>query len=132
MSDLHCPATILLVDLDDARLSSVPALDAAVASRPVTRVWCGTDPIDGGLGVRLADHLGVDVAQHSGLGAPGGPDQPQPPDTIQHLASVLREIADQHRGETVVVLSRSCGSLTAGRRGWAVLSVDSSGIGAAD
>ena len=87
MSDLQCAATLLLVPYRD-----VSNLGQALSGSRVAMVWTTTiEPARQAAGVLAAD-LGVGVTASADI---AGTDP---------SAAVLGEIADQHRGETVVVV----------------------------
>lgn len=86
---MHCPATLLLTATPEGE-GGVPALVERLAGERVLTVV--TAPGDA-RGAAVAAGLDVPLEQEPGLGE--GPPSP----------SVLGEIADLHRGETVLVLS---------------------------
>lgn len=87
MSDLQCAATLLLVPYGE-----VPTHAQALSSARVARVWAAaTDPARRAADVLAAD-LGVGVTTSGDLAG------------AEPSAEVMGEIADQHRGETVVVV----------------------------
>ncbi|HEV7172134.1 hypothetical protein [Pedococcus sp.] len=85
MSDLHCPATVLLVGPDqDARAVS------RFRNRRVAAVYADSAPASVSTARRIADVLGV--------GTP-------PLQAATATPEALRALGDQHRGETVLVVS---------------------------
>ncbi|WP_405060727.1 class I SAM-dependent methyltransferase [Kribbella sp. NBC_01505] len=82
--NLMCPARILLLPGD--------VQDAAVGER-IAQVYAAT--FDAAAGSRLADRLGVQLTVV--------------PDLVRRPDAELQSIADQHRGETVVVLGVDLG-----------------------
>lgn len=87
MTDLHCAATLLLVP---AGLAA--DLGPALARARVAHVWTGTAAPSLGAAEAIAGDLGVGVTERGDLDEPAALDQS------------LAEIADEHRGETVVVV----------------------------
>lgn len=87
MSDLQCAATVLLVPVDRAR-----TLGGQLKRARIAHVWASTTPPVGRAAERLASDLGVGVSERTDLDDP------------EQLDLALAEIADEHRGETVVVL----------------------------
>src|SRR5690348_5717557 len=108
MSDVHCPATLLLSGPGEAGTGAVAALTsrgrtearelaAALADRRVALVYAGDDlpvvqtaeVVAGALGlhVTVCPPLGTSYDGHSGV-------------------AELEDVADAHRGETVLVVAR--------------------------
>jgi hypothetical protein len=85
MSDLHCPMTVLLVGPEwQARAVS------RLGTRRVAAVYAGAAPASVSTARRIADVLGVGT----------------PPLVAATLTpETLRALGDQHRGETVLVVS---------------------------
>jgi hypothetical protein len=113
VSDLQCPATLLL-----ARTGDPGQLVAALRGRNVARVY-GSPGADGPAAA-VAGALGVELVLDEDLGrVVDGP--------LDDLADARREalqaIADLHRGETVVVL------LGPSTSGWEVVEVSVDGDG---
>jgi len=118
MSDLQCPATLLIVE--PCTGDSAQPLAAALTQRNVAAVYAW--PVDQALetaevvGARLA--AATRVLDDGAGPAGGGP------------LGVLQELADLHRGETVVVVGAAVSSAlgrTAGRREVLELRVDADG-----
>lgn len=82
MADLQCAVRVLLV------CPGAPA--GALADQRVARVWSGSGPGETQAAERLAEQLGVTAVAGDGLES--------------RFAAELEEIADTHRGETVVVV----------------------------
>jgi hypothetical protein len=111
----------LVVPVADADPGEVRELARSVATRKVARVYTSTLKRAVECGALAADLLGVDAVTIEGLDGASveallgrSPDDPE-------LAWVLT-IADQHRGETVLVLT------DVGRASLAELSVDADGL----
>jgi broad specificity phosphatase PhoE len=116
VSDLHCPATLLLARHDDAdgdhspvpsddegRLTEtateqVERLARSLRDRRVARVYSSTSTRAVEYGRLAAEVLGVDAQAVDGLRGGSG-DQ-----VLDRYREALQAIADQHRGETVLVL----------------------------
>jgi len=94
VSDLHCPATLLVIRAADPHV-----LAGALLPRTVARVYCS--PGSHGPATALAGELGVDVVLDEGLGRP---EEGRLADAVGAGREALQGIADLHRGETVVVL----------------------------
>lgn len=106
MSDLQCPVRVVLVRVDG---SWVPAgLGPLLARERVVGVWSGTRPEPEQAATALARAAGVPVVLRQALDGDG-----------PSVASVLEEVADLHRGETVAVVLPAGADLTrlAGARG---------------
>ena len=93
MGDLHCPATLLLTAYADA--AQARELGERLRSRRVSHVWAGGSPETWGTAEVVASVLGVGVTVREELGAGPG----------SALRAVLEEVADGHRGETVLVVT---------------------------
>ena len=87
MSDLHCAATLLLVPADQA-----PGVAVRLTAARIAHVWSGTEALTSQATEQVAAGLGVGTTTRSGLDGP------------EEFDTVLAEIADEHRGETVVVV----------------------------
>lgn len=87
MSDLQCAATLLVVPSDRAQ-GLVPQLDGT----RVAHVWASTAEPASGAGAAIALALGVGLTTRPGL------------TDLDGSTPALGEIADEHRGETVVVV----------------------------
>lgn len=81
MSDLQCAATLLLVPPD-----RIEALLPAVSGARIAHVWCDGSPEAVRAARTAAARLGVRTTERAGIDA--------------HLD----EVADEHRGETVLVV----------------------------
>jgi hypothetical protein len=121
MSDLHCAATLLVATLADRDHEQVRALARSLVTRRVARVYADTLEQSVESGALAAEVLGVDAVTIEGLDGVcveslrgRALDDPA-------LGWVLA-IADQHRGETVLVLTG------VGRASLAELSVDADGL----
>lgn len=112
MSSLQCPATLLLVACPDPATpepASGPTpteeLAARVARRRVAAVWSGTSTSALRAGEELATSLGCSLSVRSNL------DPLHPEDVVGEAATrlreVLQEVADLHRGETVLIVSHA-------------------------
>ena len=121
MSDLHCAATLLVATVADGDREQVRALARSLVTRRVARVYTGTleQLIDSG--ALAADVLGVDALTIEGLDGAGVESLTGRALDDPALEWVLA-IADQHRGETVLVLT------DVGRASFAELSVDADGL----
>ena len=97
MGDLHCPATLLLAAYGDA--AQAQALAARLRSRKVALVWSSDVAPARAYAQAVAAALGVGVSVRAELGVPD-------PDRVRDL---LDEIADTHRGETVLVVTDDAG-----------------------
>src|SRR5690349_18857059 len=87
MSDLQCAATLLLLPYDEAGRHA-----SGLAGARIARVWTAPGDQERLAAAALAVELGVAVATSEDL------DGPEPSD------AALGAIADEHRGETVVVV----------------------------
>jgi hypothetical protein len=87
MSDLHCAATLLLVPVEQA-----PGVAGTLTTARIAHVWSGTEALTLQAAEKAAAGLGVGTTTRSEL------DDPEEMDTV------LAEIADEHRGETVIVV----------------------------
>ena len=121
MSDLQCAATLLVATLADPDQEEVRELARSLLTRRVARVYTSTLKQAVASGALAADVLGVDAVTIAGLDgfsvealAGRASDDPA-------LTWVLT-IADQHRGETVLVLEG------VGSASLAELSVDADGL----
>jgi len=92
MSDLQCAATLLLVPSGLAT-----DLGTALGRARVAHVWTGSAASSLAAAEAIAADLGVGVARRDDLDEPAGLDR------------CLAEIADEHRGETVVVVVAESG-----------------------
>jgi len=86
VSDLHCPATLLLTDLDE----QTSGLAGALRGARVAAVYASDAAAD--RAGSIAAELGVRSTIVAGLEAAG-----------ERFAEALQGIADAHRGETVLV-----------------------------
>ncbi len=109
MSDLHCAATLLLVPVDQA-----PGVAGALTNARIAHVWAAPSPEAAGSARLVAAELGVAVTTHDDLDDP------------ERIDLALTDIADEHRGETVVVVVGAGDAVTEvlidsdgwGRRAW--------------
>ena len=111
MSDLQCPARILLIHHD------AEVMVGALSRARVLHVYSGADPAAAAIAERLAVGLGVAGTRWAeGTGAPAG---------SCIAREVLEDLADRHRGETVVVVSHGGAILaTLAALGWPGLAAD--------
>ena len=93
MGDLHCPATLLLAAYGDA--AQAQSLGERLRSRRVAHVWTSDVARARETSDEAASALGVQVSVREEL---GGGDQVR-------IRAVLEEVADTHRGETVLVVT---------------------------
>lgn len=102
MSDLQCPATFVLVRDGDRE----PARDVArsLRHRRVAHVYTSDLPTAVTTAAVMAEELDVPVREQAEL-RELGPDAESDADAVTRLATVLSEIADEHRGETLLVVS---------------------------
>lgn len=121
MSDLQCAATLLVATLADGDREQVRALARSLVSRRVARVYTGTLPQSIESGAVAADVLGVDRVTIEGLDGAWVESRAGRALDDPALEWVLG-IADQHRGETVLVLTDG------GRASLVELSVDADGL----
>ena len=114
MSDLHCPATVLVTGHGDR--VQLRSLAESLRPRRVARVYTSTLPTSVASGALAAEVLAVDAVAVEGLAdfclTVAG--------TVEGGAA-LEGIVDQHPGETVLVLSE------APHPGVAELSLDADG-----
>lgn len=87
---LQCPARLFLVP---AGAGAAARVDRLTGER-VARVWAGPDPEVLRIARVLADRLGAEVVVRDGLAGDAAV-----------VREVLGEIADQHRGEAVLVVT---------------------------
>lgn len=87
MSDLQCAATLLLVPRSETK-----GLAVALSGARVVHVWSAPTEAARRAAGALAADLGVGISAHAELHGPTG------------LDAALADIADQHRGETAVVV----------------------------
>lgn len=112
---LHCPATLVVARAE----GDSPALAERVRHRNVAGVFTGTEPELALAGRTVGAVLATPVATMPELdpGASG------PPATVKEalvqLDDVLHSLADLHRGETVVVLTKTRSSAD-----WVVFEVE--------
>ncbi len=102
VSDLHCPATLLVT-----RAADPDVLAGALRPRNVARIYCS--PGTHGPAAALAGSLGVALVLDEGLGQPG---DGRLADVVDAGREALQAIADLHRGEAVVVLLGASTPLT--------------------
>jgi probable phosphoglycerate mutase len=110
MSALQCPARVFV-----ARPGDAEALAAALRAQRIARVWCGPLPPSVQTAETVAAVLGVDVVVREDLRELRVAGRPP---------AVLEEIADQYRGEAVLVVGDD---LTLPDAGHVELEVDADG-----
>jgi probable phosphoglycerate mutase len=96
VSDLHCPATLLVAGDGDDR---VAALATSLRDRSVARVYTSTSTRAVQAGRLAAEVLGTDAVALEELQEPSVGEE-----VLDRCREALQAIADQHRGETVLVL----------------------------
>lgn len=104
MSDLQCPATFLVVPvdpLDEGWRAEVVGLVERLRDRRVAAVYGGTTAPAAAVSAALADGLGVPAHPLAEPPPPGGPADGT---SGARYRSALEELADLHRGETVLVV----------------------------
>lgn len=117
MSELQCPATVLFTRsaeaeprglsrgggrLTDTGREQAAALARRLARRSVAHVWTSPTVHAVQTAEIVAAALGVGITTRRQLRDTG--DEPRV-DLLQRFSSALEEVADQHRGETVLVVS---------------------------
>jgi probable phosphoglycerate mutase len=112
VSDLQCPTTLLLSragksepaggSLTEHGRTQAAALGESLAGRRVAHVWTGTEPRAEQTAAIVAARLGVGVTSRPALAERGGDD----PASLSRIRAALEEVADAHRGETVLVITR--------------------------
>ena len=100
MSDLFCPATLLVTTTSREQ---VEALAESLRDRRIARVFTSTLPPAVESGAVAARVLGVGAVELQGLEDSGDSDDSQ--GASARFRAALEEIADLHRGETVLVLT---------------------------
>lgn len=102
MSDLQCPATLLLTPSDGVARDVAAALAERLAERAVRRVWRAPDEQAQQLARTLSDALDVEaeVLDELHSQAPAETDRA----LLDRFDSALQQISDLHRGETVLVV----------------------------
>lgn len=126
MSDLQCPATIVVVRADPST-EGRSALLEYLGHRHCAAVQVGPGSTARAWGQAVADRFGVPVTEHDDLR------------TRAQLRATIADLADQYRGETLILI---CGAdlftaaapddlppelLGGDRSGWVSLEVDSDG-----
>jgi hypothetical protein len=104
MSDLQCPATFLVVRVDtlgEGWSGEVAGLAERLRDRRVAVVYGGTTASALAVSAALADGLGV--PSHT-LAPPTPPGGPADRAAVGRYRAALEELADLHRGETVLVV----------------------------
>ena len=104
MSDLQCPATFLVVrvhTLGKGWRGQVAGLTERLRDSRVAAVYAGTTAPAVAVSAALADGLGV--PSHP-LAAPPTPGVPGDGTAVARCRTALEELADLHRGETVLVV----------------------------
>ncbi len=102
MSDLQCPATFLVVRVDrlgEGWRGQVAGLAEQLRDRRLAAVYGGTTAPAVAVSAALADGLGV--PSHPLAETPGGPSDGT---AVARCRAALEELADLHRGETVLVV----------------------------
>ncbi len=121
MSDLQCPATLLVLGR-----AGWPSRLELPQDRNIAAVYCPADEIDAA--ARLADELDVALRPVQDLIlAQGEAESLDEGDGWTAVHAALRGIADLHRGETVVVLTATAGQARQIRidaDGWAASSLE--------
>jgi probable phosphoglycerate mutase len=109
MSDLQCPATFLVVPVDtlgEGWRGAVAGLAERLRDRRVAAVYGGTTAPAVAVSAALADGLGV--PSHRLAQRPTPPGDPADGHTdgsaVARWRAALQELADLHRGETVLVV----------------------------
>lgn len=106
MSDLQCAATLLVACPAGPDGESVERLADALADRRVAIVYSSPQDPAALAAAEVANRLGVACRTEPGLAEP--PDDDSAPSDVQAVAryrDVLGEVADLHRGETVLLVS---------------------------
>ncbi len=104
MSDLQCPATFLVVRVDrlgEGWRGQVAGLAEQLRDRRLAAVYGGTTAPAVAVSAALADGLGV--PSHT-LAPPTPPGGPADRAAVGRYRAALEELADLHRGETVLVV----------------------------
>jgi broad specificity phosphatase PhoE len=125
MSDLQCAATLLLTGPAPTEPASRPpdgtaglsvegrararALAAALVDARVAMIYCSVAPAAVQTAEVAAAALGAHVRVRADLGGGQATDE-------QRVAAVLQEVADLHRGESVLVVAESAALAAALRR----------------
>lgn len=95
---LQCPARLVLVA--DATPAALLAAAGAPADRRIARIYApATDAVPASVAERLAVSVGV-VPELSGPA-----DGESREETVRRIAAAVDSLADQHRGETVLLLA---------------------------
>ena len=105
MSDLQCPATFLVVRVDtlgEGWSGEVAGLADRLRDRRVAAVYGGTTASALAVSAALADGLGV--PSHALAVPPTPPGGPADGAAVVRYRAALEELADLHRGETVLVV----------------------------
>ena len=100
MSDLQCAVTVLVAA---AAPDQAPALVASVAHQRVASVWCSDEEDAVGTARLAADELGLLLTEREGLRADPGADRAS---AVARVRTALNEVADTHRGETALLVTR--------------------------
>ncbi len=106
MSSLQCATTLLLIP-DGGRAAG---LTARLTGRRVAHVWTSPHAPAAQTARLVAPGLGVGVTTRPEL-RERGPEEPAA-DAVERIGGCLAEIADQHPGETVLVVSHDALRLT--------------------
>jgi hypothetical protein len=105
VSDLQCPATLVFVfpaGGSDAG-NEAGELVASLRRRRCAAVYVAESAAAGDAGEALADGLGLAV--RSDVRLHERHDEEQDADVVARVCQVLGEVADEHRGETVVLVA---------------------------
>ena len=122
MSSLHCPTRVYLArhaeaaydapgggsptdgPLSDRGEGQARALGEELRGARIARVYASTLPRASRTGVLAAAVLGVGVEELEALVEVGAVPDESAGDVVSRMISALEEIADQHRGEAVLVV----------------------------
>jgi probable phosphoglycerate mutase len=105
MSDLQCPATLLVVPVDtlgEGWRGEVAGLAERLRDRRVAAVYGGTTAPAVAVSAALADGLGL--PSHPLAEPPSPPSGPADGTAVARCRIALEGLADLHRGETVLVV----------------------------
>ena len=104
MSDLQCPATLLVVRVDtlgEGWRGEVAGLAERLRDRRVAAVYAGVTAPAVAVSAALADGLGLPSQPLAEPPTRGGPADGL---AVARCRAALEELADRHRGETVLVV----------------------------
>ena len=105
MSDLQCPTTFLVVPVDtlgEGWRDQVAGLAGRLRDRRVAAVYGGTTAPAVAVSAALADGLGVPSCPLAATPTP--PAGPSDGTAVARCRAALEELADLHRGESVLVV----------------------------